>query len=615
MLTKKLISVFLAAAVFLPVTMQAITTSELQSLLSQIQELQRLVSALQSRLSGSYAVTTSSVAVAPDNLTTVRTAIGSAVLAKRLDSYRAVNYLRTDLGTSETTLPLRTVLKEYLELGGSIELLATEFTTVEDLVAFFEGARIQDYADLLTAIDAMGGSLENLSASYGSFKGFLQAVKSDYAPSRLPGLVDTLEALRALGASWTDVAANGGYADAKDFLSSLKSKNLEEISDLLEKLDELEADYDRLVEDADDDAKDEDDEDDEETLEEIINDLESLSKKKSSSSGSSGSSSKSDLGFLSDIFGGLDKLGSTANQLTRSFGGFDQMLSSLTGGGSLGNMAQNVGKLSGSSCSASGACSAVKSAFLSTDADVAKIDNAVKQLAADPAEFDEETGVEEEGEEETSFSGEMDPSCQPEDLAIREKLLPDSRTSVRSKPIDTIVIHDTDPGEGSDDAFTSSIKLSSNLDQRVQGVYNTWLQSNSAHYLIEHGGPLTVYRFVPDDRVASHVAGQNPTPTPPDTSARTNINTFSIGVELAYTGWWDKQNGSNGPNDQQYDALGRLIKCLKRKNPAIKQVILHCQASQNNGKEDPRNFKFSKIASTLDGLGIQYKQGGGNCRQ
>lgn len=87
---------------------------------------------------------------------------------------------------------------------------------------------------------------------------------------------------------------------------------------------------------------------------------------------------------------------------------------------------------------------------------------------------------------------------------------------------------------------------------------------NSGHYYIDTDG--TIYRYVPDDRVANHTYGYNPR---------------SIGIELSnigrYPHWGDSrhQDWTVAYTQAQIDALLALLRQLKHELPNLKFIAGH----------------------------------------
>jgi len=138
------------------------------------------------------------------------------------------------------------------------------------------------------------------------------------------------------------------------------------------------------------------------------------------------------------------------------------------------------------------------------------------------------------------------------------------------RSIDTIIIHSSYDALGTD-------------PYSVEGViYEYKIYSVSPHYLIDRNG--TIFRLVKDEYIAYHAGGGEM----PD--GRTNINSFSIGIELINT-------KTIGPNEAQYSSLVELVKFLKSKYQ-IKYILGHNEISPER-KTDPWNFNWQKFNEML----------------
>ena len=153
------------------------------------------------------------------------------------------------------------------------------------------------------------------------------------------------------------------------------------------------------------------------------------------------------------------------------------------------------------------------------------------------------------------------------DMKIRTKLV-DFGFSVPSKPrsIDTIVLHSSYDSLG-DDPYS------------IEGIIDIYKSYGvSAHYLIARDG--TIYRLVKDENIAYH-AGVSKVP-----DGRTNVNDFSIGIEIVNTKTSDYTS-------EQYASVKRLIASLKDKY-VIKYVLGH-DAIAPGRKTDPWNFAWKQL--------------------
>lgn len=118
--------------------------------------------------------------------------------------------------------------------------------------------------------------------------------------------------------------------------------------------------------------------------------------------------------------------------------------------------------------------------------------------------------------------------------------------------IDLVVIHCTE---------LPDIAMAREYGERVVHPSGT---GNSGHYYIDRDG--TLFRYVPDDRVAHHVRGRND---------------FSIGIELINTGRWPDWFDSHHQvmaepyPDAQIDALLGLLAHLRTALPNLKSISGH----------------------------------------
>jgi len=119
--------------------------------------------------------------------------------------------------------------------------------------------------------------------------------------------------------------------------------------------------------------------------------------------------------------------------------------------------------------------------------------------------------------------------------------------------IDLVVIHCTE---------LPDMKTTREFGERIH--YEKSRTGNSGHYYIDTDG--TIYRYVPDERVANHTYGYNPR---------------SIGIELSNVGrypyWGDSQHQKwTTPYTQaQIDALLALLRQLRSDLPNLKYIAGH----------------------------------------
>jgi len=136
--------------------------------------------------------------------------------------------------------------------------------------------------------------------------------------------------------------------------------------------------------------------------------------------------------------------------------------------------------------------------------------------------------------------------------------------------IDTIIIHSSYDALGLDPYSVEGVIR----EYKIYGV--------APHYLIDRSG--TIFRLVKEENIAYH-AGEGKMP-----DGRTNINSFSIGIELIST-------KTVGPNEVQYSSLVKLVKFLKSKYK-IKYILGHNEISSER-KTDPWNFDWQRFNEML----------------
>ncbi|MDE1886325.1 MAG: N-acetylmuramoyl-L-alanine amidase [Xanthomonadaceae bacterium] len=119
--------------------------------------------------------------------------------------------------------------------------------------------------------------------------------------------------------------------------------------------------------------------------------------------------------------------------------------------------------------------------------------------------------------------------------------------------IDLVVIHCTE---------LPDMHTAREFGERIR--YEKSQTGNSGHYYIDTDG--TIYRYVPDDRVANHTFGYNPR---------------SIGIELSnigrYPHWGDSrhQQWTTPYTQAQIDALLSLLRQLRNALPHLKYIAGH----------------------------------------
>ena len=106
----------------------------------------------------------------------------------------------------------------------------------------------------------------------------------------------------------------------------------------------------------------------------------------------------------------------------------------------------------------------------------------------------------------------------------------------------------------------------------------------AAHYLIDRDGQI--YQTAPEEAVAYH-AGVSQMP-----DGRTDVNNFSVGIELIYT-------KDESPTDGQYLSLNNLIQYLREEYGIPSQNILGHKDIAPVRKDDPWNFDWGKTVEKL----------------
>lgn len=155
---------------------------------------------------------------------------------------------------------------------------------------------------------------------------------------------------------------------------------------------------------------------------------------------------------------------------------------------------------------------------------------------------------------------------QSESGKIVDRLMKTGFKVSSGRKIDTIIVHTSYNAIGSD-------------PYDIRDIIKQYEQYEvSAHYLIGRDG--TIYRLVKDKDIAWH-AGVSKMP-----DGRTNINDFSIGIEVVNTkeGKFSKE---------EYEALNSLIKDLKEKY-GIKYVLGHDDIAPTR-KTDPWGIEWDRV--------------------
>jgi N-acetylmuramoyl-L-alanine amidase len=140
-------------------------------------------------------------------------------------------------------------------------------------------------------------------------------------------------------------------------------------------------------------------------------------------------------------------------------------------------------------------------------------------------------------------------------LPIHDQPLPYVARLEKRAPsaIDLVVIHCTE---------LPDMQMAREFGARIR--YEKSQTGNSGHYYIDSDG--TIYRYVPDERVANHTFGYNPR---------------SIGIELSnlgrYPHWGDSrhQNWTVPYTKAQIDAMLALLRQLRDVLPNLKYIAGH----------------------------------------
>ncbi len=106
----------------------------------------------------------------------------------------------------------------------------------------------------------------------------------------------------------------------------------------------------------------------------------------------------------------------------------------------------------------------------------------------------------------------------------------------------------------------------------------------SSHYLISRRG--TVCRLVPENKRAWH-AGTSQMPMP---DGRSNVNTFSVGIELV-------ANETDGLTNNQYESLANLVANITSRLP-ITSIVGHKDIAPER-KTDPWNLDWNRFRADL----------------
>lgn len=149
---------------------------------------------------------------------------------------------------------------------------------------------------------------------------------------------------------------------------------------------------------------------------------------------------------------------------------------------------------------------------------------------------------------------------------VVKRLMSSGYAASDGRKIDTIILHSSYDALG-DEPYSVSGLIK---EYEEYGV--------SAHYLIDRKG--VIYQLVADKNVSYH-AGVSKVP-----DGRSNVNDFSIGIEMMTT---EKEDYTNA----QYGAVQKLVDGLKSRY-AIKYVLGHDDIAPGR-KSDPWNFDWKKL--------------------
>lgn len=150
--------------------------------------------------------------------------------------------------------------------------------------------------------------------------------------------------------------------------------------------------------------------------------------------------------------------------------------------------------------------------------------------------------------------------------AIRDRLVSFGHTRSQGRSIDTVVLHSSYNNQGGDRYDVD----------RVIGIWKSY--DVAPHYVVDRKG--AIYRLVEDRDIAYHAGNSKMT------DGRTNVNGFSIGIELL-------GDLDDGYTAVQYEAINALIASLKRAH-GVKYVVGHADIAPGR-KTDPWNFDWKKL--------------------
>ena len=182
-------------------------------------------------------------------------------------------------------------------------------------------------------------------------------------------------------------------------------------------------------------------------------------------------------------------------------------------------------------------------------------------------------------------------------ISLTDSLLPSANSKERTTDVTHVMIH-----------FMSNGLNKPNDPFRIQDIRSLFTSYGvSAHYVIDRNG--TVYRFVPEDRVAFH-AGKGSLKGFPE--YKDKMNDYSIGIELLAIGTkqemlsmipnfpYDSIDAAHiGYTDAQYASLNNLLNDIYSRYPTIsksrKHVIGHDDYAPGRKTDPGTLFNWSRI--------------------
>lgn len=155
-------------------------------------------------------------------------------------------------------------------------------------------------------------------------------------------------------------------------------------------------------------------------------------------------------------------------------------------------------------------------------------------------------------------------------MTIQERPSPNCDDRPDGITVDTVVLHAT---------------VLNTLDE-VVSHFSDPTSRVSAHYSIDRDG--TIVCHVPEQKRAWH-AGISRMP-----DGRTNVNDFSIGVELV-----NLNDGLDPFPERQIDSMRYLLRTILARHP-IKHIVPHYECAEPLGrKSDPLGFNMAWVETLL----------------